>query len=105
MAELALITAKSLEACKVLGGHALRMIDASPKRSARGLVPQRQPSKRPSDASWFAQEAPQEGGTPSCAPGCSLFGAAQLFFFPNCKRYPNRQVFVCSLQPKLQPII
>ena len=49
MAELALITAKSLKACKVLEGHTLRIIDELKKPGALG--PQKQPSKRPSDAS------------------------------------------------------
>ena len=51
MTELAVITPKSSKGCKVLEGHALRTIDALEKRRALGVVPQKQPSKRPSDAS------------------------------------------------------
>ena len=37
----------------------MRIIDASTKRRALGVVPQKQPRKRPSDAS--SQQAPTEG--------------------------------------------
>ena len=53
MAELALITTKSLKACKVLDGHALRIVDEFKKRRALGRVPQKQAGKRPLDASSF----------------------------------------------------
>ena len=58
MAELALITTKSLKACKVLDckvldGHALRIVDELKKRRALGVVPQKQAGKRPLDASSF----------------------------------------------------
>ena len=55
MAKLALMTPKFLKACKVLEGHALRIIDALKKRHALGVVPQKQPSKRPSYASSFME--------------------------------------------------
>ena len=55
VAELALITPKSLKACKVLEGHALRIIDEWKKRRALGVVPQKQPSNRRSDASSFRE--------------------------------------------------
>ena len=51
MAELALITPVSWNACKVLEGHALQIIDELKKRRALGLVPEKQPSNRRSDAS------------------------------------------------------
>ena len=47
MAELALITSKSLKACKVLDGHALRTLDELKKRCALGVVPPKKLSKRP----------------------------------------------------------
>ena len=53
MAELALITTKALKACKVLDGHALRIVDELKKRRALGVVPQKQAGKRPLDASSF----------------------------------------------------
>ena len=53
MAELALITSKSLKACEVLDGHALRILDELKKRRALGVVPPKKPSKRPADISSF----------------------------------------------------
>ena len=53
MAELALITSKSLKACKVLDGHALRIVDELKKRRALGVLPPKKPSKRPADISSF----------------------------------------------------
>ena len=53
MAELALITSNSLKACKVLDGHALRILDELKKRRALGVVPPKKPSKRPADISSF----------------------------------------------------
>ena len=53
MAELALITSKSLKACKVLDGHALRIVDELKKRHALGVVPPKKPSKRPADIPSF----------------------------------------------------
>ena len=46
------MTPKCLKACKVLEGDVLRIIDELKKRHALGVVPQKQPTKRP---------APQEG--------------------------------------------
>ena len=53
MAELALITSNSLKACKVLDGHALRILDELKKRRALGVVPPKKPPKRPADISSF----------------------------------------------------
>ena len=44
-----------MKACKVLEGHALWIIDELKKRRALGVVPQKQPSRRPSQASLFME--------------------------------------------------
>jgi len=53
MAELALIKSKSLKACKLLDGHALRIVDELKKLRALGVVPPKKPFKRPADISSF----------------------------------------------------
>jgi hypothetical protein len=48
-----LAKSKSLKACKLLDGHALRIVDELKKLRALGVVPPKKPFKRPADISSF----------------------------------------------------